>query len=118
MVDAIFSCRFTMISLRCCDSWPGCSYPQRDTSIRRLLAIKFALCVQLQRSIHAEGIERAALRNLVEVGRLGHRSRTDGAVLVFEIETRSHRQTDPALPQAAPKIKAAQTSLNLWTFMC
>src|SRR5665213_903677 len=43
-----------------------------------------------------ERIQRAAHRDLVQIGCLGHRSCADGAELVAQVEARGDRQTDPA----------------------
>src|SRR5579863_4070329 len=43
-----------------------------------------------------ERVQGAAPRNVAEVGCLGHGGRTDGAELIVEIQSRRHRQSDPA----------------------
>src|ERR1700677_4494456 len=45
---------------------------------------------------YAEREQRAALGNVIESRSLRHGRRSDGAEFVAEIESRRHRQTDPA----------------------
>src|SRR5579863_10237138 len=45
---------------------------------------------------NSERVQRAALRNLVQIRRLGHRGGADRAELVAQVEARGDRQSDPA----------------------